>query len=243
MRILQAERGLDILQRKPHAAELGGIDFHAHGRERASAHAHLPDALDLRKLLLDDRGSCVVQLGAVVFVRGESEDHDRRVGRIDLAIRRIGGKVGRQERSRGIDTCLHVACGAIDVAAEVELQRDGGGAERTRGGHLGEARDVAELALQRSGDGRCHDLRAGARQARANGDGRKIDLRQRGDREHRESDRAGHGNRDGQQRGGNGPPDEGCRENHGSSGGGGSFPGRVASGAGWRHLANRSKKM
>ena len=243
MGILQAEHGLDVLQREAHAAELRGIDFHAHGRERASAHAHLPDALDLRKLLLDDGGSRVVQLGAVVFVRGEPEDHDGRVGRIDLAIRRIGGKVGRQERSRGIDTCLHVARGEIDVAAEVELQRDGRGAERTRRGHLGEARDVAELALQGSGDGRCHDLRAGARQARGNGDGRKINLRQRRDREHREGDGSGHGNRDRQQRGGNGPPDEGCRQDHGSSGGGGWFPGCAAFGAGWRHLANRSKKM
>ncbi len=199
MGILQAKRGLDILQRKPHAAELGGIDFHAYGRERASANAHLPDALDLRKLLLDDRGRCVVQVGAVVFVRGESEDHDRRIGRIDLAIRRVGGKVGRQERSCGIDTCLHIARGEIDVTAEVELQRDGGGAERTRRGHFGETRDVAELAFQRSGDRRRHDLRAGAREACANGDGRKIDLRQRGDGEHRESDGAGHGNRDGQQ--------------------------------------------
>ena len=79
------------------------------------------------------------------------------------------------------------------------MQRDGGGAERTRRGHFGETRDVAELALQGRGDRRRHDLRAGARQARANGDGRKIDLRQRGDRESRESDGAGHGNRDGQQ--------------------------------------------
>src|SRR5271169_5469870 len=99
MGILQAERGLDVLQREAHAAELGGIDFHAHGRERASTSAYLPNALDLRKLLLDDRGSCVVQLAAIVFVRGKSENHDGRVGRIYLAIRRIGGKIGRQERS------------------------------------------------------------------------------------------------------------------------------------------------
>ena len=98
---------------------------------------------------------------------------------IDLAIRRIGGKVGRQVRSGGIDAGLHVARGDIDIAAEVELQRDGGGAERTRRGHLGEACDVAELALQGSGDGRCHDLRAGAGQAGGHGNGRKIDLRQR----------------------------------------------------------------
>ena len=179
MRVLQAEHGLDILQRDAHAAEPGGIDFHAYGRKRASAHAHLPNALDLRKLLLDDRGSCVVQFGAVVFARSKPEDHDRRVGGVDLAIGRIGGKVGRQKRSRRIDAAFHVSRGAIDVAAEIELQRDGSGAERTRRGHFGESRNVAKLALQGSGDGGCHGLRAGARQTCGNRNGREVNLRQR----------------------------------------------------------------
>jgi hypothetical protein len=41
---------------------------------------------------------------------------DRRVGRVHLAVRGIARQPARQERARGVDRCLHVARGAVDVA-------------------------------------------------------------------------------------------------------------------------------
>ena len=43
----------------------------------------------------------------------------------DFAIGRIAGQVGGQLAARGVDGCLHIAGGGIDVAVEIELQRDG----------------------------------------------------------------------------------------------------------------------
>jgi hypothetical protein len=83
-----------------------------------------PDALDLRELLLDDGGGFVVQLVGAVLVRGQAEDHDRRIGGIDLAIGRIAGQVGGQIGARRVDGGLDVARRAVDVAAQVELDRD-----------------------------------------------------------------------------------------------------------------------
>src|SRR5438045_5944196 len=45
---------------------------------------------------------------------------------------------------------LHVARGAVDVAVEVELQRDARAAESARRGHLGHAGDGAERAFERT---------------------------------------------------------------------------------------------
>ena len=55
IRILAAQHRRDIVQSQSVAVQLRGIQFHAHRRQRTSAHAHLPDALYLRQLLLDDR--------------------------------------------------------------------------------------------------------------------------------------------------------------------------------------------
>ena len=49
-------------------------------------------------------------------VRGQRQDQDRRVGRVDLAVGRIAAQVGRQVGARGVDRRLHVARGAVDVA-------------------------------------------------------------------------------------------------------------------------------
>ena len=190
------------------AGELGGIDFDANGGQRAAADVDLADALDLREFLLDDGGGFVVELVGAIFVGGEAEDHDGRVGGIDFAIggirREIGGEIG----ASGIDGGFDVARGAVDVAGEIELDGDGGGAEAAGGGHLGDAGDVAELALERSGHGRGHDFGAGAGEAGVDGDGGEIHLRQRRNGKNGEGDGAGDGDGDGEQRGGHRAMDE-----------------------------------
>ena len=81
--------------------------------------------------------------------RRQRQDEDRRVGRVDLAVGGARRQVGRQLGRRGGDGRLDVARGAVDVAVEVELERDVGRAERARRGDLGDPRDAAEAALER----------------------------------------------------------------------------------------------
>ena len=79
----------------------------------------------------------------------DGKDQDRRIGRIDLFVVRRRRQVLRKLAAGGIDRGLDVACGRIDVAAEVELHRDRADAEHARRGHLRDARNLRELALQR----------------------------------------------------------------------------------------------
>ena len=99
-------------------------------------------------------------------VRGQGKDHDRRVGRVDLPVRRIVRQIRRELTARGIDGGLHVARRGVDVPVEVELEDDGGGAEQAGRGHLGHAGDARELPLERRGHGGGHRLRIGPGQRR-----------------------------------------------------------------------------
>ena len=111
----------------------------------------------------------------------QREQHDRRIGRIDLAIGGLPGKIGGKLAASGVDGGLNVARGGVDVAIEIKLKNDAGGTEAARGGHLRDAGDASELALERRSDGRGHGFRARAGETSANRDGWKIDLRQRRD--------------------------------------------------------------
>ena len=90
-----------------------------------------------------------------------------RVGRIDFTIRWVPRQVRGQISAGGIDGRFDVARGAIDVAAQIELNGNVGAAQRTGRGHFRDARNVSELAFQGSRDRRGHDLGAGARQSEA----------------------------------------------------------------------------
>ena len=199
--ILQAEHGLQIREGESVACQLRGIGFHADGGQRAASDADLADALYLRKLLHDDGGSDVIHFFGTVLIGGEAEDHDGRVGGIDFAIGGIGRQVGGQIRARGVDGGFDVARGAVDIATEIELNGDGGAAERAGGGHLRDAGNVAELALERSGDGRGHNFGAASGQTGTDGDGGEINFGQRRNRQHLECNCPGKRNRDGEQRG------------------------------------------
>ncbi len=174
-----AERGAHVLGADAVFEQGVRVELDAHRRQRAAAEIDLADAFDLRELLLEHRRRRVVELPLAQRVRGQSQDEDRRVGGIDLAIGRIAPEAGRQVGMRRIDRRLDVARGAVDVAREAELQRDAGRADGARRGHLGDVGDLAEMALERRRDAARHDLRAGAGQLRLHRDGGKIDLRQR----------------------------------------------------------------
>ena len=135
---LQAQRG-----------ELDGIDLHAHRRLLLAADRHLRDARDLRDLLREDVLGVVVDGGHRQHVRVHRQDQDRRIGRVDLAVGRRRRQVLRQLTAGGVDPRLHVLRGRIDVAVEVELQRDLSGAEHIGRGHLRQAGNFRELVFER----------------------------------------------------------------------------------------------
>ena len=93
------------------------------------------------------------------------EDEDGRVGRVDLAVGRPRRQVGGQLAAGGVDRRLHVARGGVDVAVEVELERDLTSSPSELEDVISATPgDAPEAPLERRGDGRGHRLRAGARQ-------------------------------------------------------------------------------
>ncbi len=144
----------------------------------------------------------------------ERQRDDRRIGRVHLGVGRRIGQVARQGGAGGVDGGLHVLRGGIDVAIESELQRDLADAEGRGRRHGGERRDLPELALQRRGHQVGHGLGVGARQLRRDLDGREVDLRQRGDRQPPIAEPAAEHHGERQQRGGDGPLDEGGGDAH-----------------------------
>ena len=184
------------------------IELDAHCRQCRAADDDLADARDLRQPLLEHVAGGVVHLALAERLGGHRQDQDRRIGRVDLAVGRIAFQVRRQVGTRGDDGGLDVARGAVDVAVELELQRDARLADAALRGHLGDAGDLAEMAFQRAGDAGRHRLRARAGQLRADRDGREIDLRQRRHRQFQERQRAGECDAQRQQRRRHRPGDE-----------------------------------
>ena len=80
-------------------------------------------------------------------------------------------------RLRG-DRGLNILCRRVDSAIQIELKGDVGFADLTSGGHVLDAGDGREFALERSGDGRCHCVGIRAGQRRLDANSRVLDLRQ-----------------------------------------------------------------
>src|SRR5262249_29572067 len=206
--IRRRDRGAHVVEADRELVERCRVQLYAHGRQGAAAHRHLAYALELGELLREYGRGGVVHPSAVKGVGGERQYHDRRVGGIDLAVDRVVGKPRRQLAARGVDGGLHVARGAVDVAGEIELQRDPGRAERGGGGNLRHARNAPEGPLERRRDGGRHGLRARAGQLDLHRDRGEIHLRQRRHREQLERHHPGEGEPYREERGGDGAPDE-----------------------------------
>ena len=119
------KRRANVFHAQAHRGERDRIYLNAHGGVRAAADEHLADAFHLADALADDLIGEIVNLRQGQSVRRHREHHDRRIGWIDFA---IGGRLrqsgGQFPRSR-VDCALHVACRAVDVAIQIELDRDG----------------------------------------------------------------------------------------------------------------------
>src|SRR5262249_43509154 len=135
----------DVLELQAHRGELHRIDLYTHRRLLLAAHTHVSDAGQLRELLSDHGLGVIVDLGHRQYVRGHREDDDRVVSRVVLAVRGWRGQVLRQLPTGGVDGRLDVARRGIDVAVEIELQRDLCTAEHTGRGHLRYAGNLRKL--------------------------------------------------------------------------------------------------
>ena len=105
----------------------------------------------------------------------------------------------RQIDARRDDARLNVARRAVDVAIEAELQRDAGRAQRALRRHLVDVGDLAEMPLEGRRDRGRHGVGARAGHVGLNRDDRKIDLRQRRDRQLRIAQEPGEDDADRQQ--------------------------------------------
>src|SRR6202011_543859 len=138
--------------------ELIRIHFYSNRWARAAPREDLSNAFDLRQLLRQDGISGVINLRWRNIFGRKRKQQDRRVSRIGLAIIWLAGQISGKLAARRVDGRLHITGGDIDVAIQVELQRDSRGAQAARGSHLRHAGDAPELALQRSSYGRRHSL-------------------------------------------------------------------------------------
>src|SRR5262249_37846232 len=128
-------------------------------------------------------------------------DENGRVRGIDLPENRRVGEVARELTASSDDGGLDVLRGTIDIAIEIELKRYGCEAKGAGGRHLGDARDLRELAFERRRHRGRHGLGTRTGQVGRNNDGGKVDLRQGSDRKSGERDDAGQKDR-GHQQGG-----------------------------------------
>ena len=71
-----------------------GKQFHTHRGQGAAANRHLPDAADLRQTLSQYGRGGIEHLAPGQRIRGQGQNHDRRVGRVDLAV----GGIARHAR-------------------------------------------------------------------------------------------------------------------------------------------------
>ena len=155
-----------ILHLQAQCRQFGRVDLHAYRRLLLAADRDLGDARYLRNLLRQNILGIVIDGRDRQHVGMHRQDQNCRIGGIDLAIGGRRGQILRQLASGGVDARLYVLRSGIDVAIQIELQRDLTGAEHIGRGHLRQARDFRELVFQRRGDRGGHGFGAGARQLR-----------------------------------------------------------------------------
>ena len=158
------EHGTHVLECQTARLQLGRIDLDANGGLLLATDGDLRHAGDLRNLLRHHRVGEIVDGRERKRVRMRSEDQDRGIGRVHLAISRRCRKRNRKLAGGCRNGGLHILSGGVHIAVEVELQRDGGGAEHAGRSDLGDAGNLAESALERRGDRCRHGVGAGTRQ-------------------------------------------------------------------------------
>src|SRR3569833_2365187 len=118
-----------------------GLD--ADRRLDAALYRDVADAAHLGEARRHHRVGEVAERALVDGLGGQRHGDDRRVGRVHLGIERRVGEVARQGRGGRVDRRLNVLRRRVDVAVEVELERDLADAEGRRRRHRLERRDLS----------------------------------------------------------------------------------------------------
>ncbi len=171
-----------MFQPQSELAQQKRIEFHPNSRTRTAAHRHLGDAGYLGDLLRQDGVRNVVELRRRRGVGSQGDGHDVDFGGIHFAPAGIRRQVDGQLAARRINGRLNVASRRVNVAIQIELHGDACAAELAEGGHLRDARDAAEHALERGGNRGGHRFGACAWKGRGDGNRGIFNLGQRGDR-------------------------------------------------------------
>ena len=188
--VVAGHRAAQVLQAQPGRRQRRRVGAHPHRRTLAAADADQADPGDLRDLLCQAGIHQVLDLRQRHAIGHHRQGQDRCVRRVHLAEHRLVRQVVGQQALRGVDRRLDFLLGDIEVALQAELQSDHRGAAGTAGRHLVEPRNLPELVLQRRGDRRGHDLRAGTGVQGDHLDGRVVHFRQRRDRQEAVGDQA-----------------------------------------------------
>ncbi len=196
--------------------ELVRVHLDAHGGFLRAVDVHLRDAAHDRDAL-GDRLRVRVDHRERKRRGLQHEKHHRLIGRVVLLQRGRRRHVRRQGAGRPRDHRLHVGRGRVDVAGQVELQRDVGLALRARGVDRRQARNRRELLFERQRHGRRHRLGIRTGQAGLYLDGGKVDNRQVADRQQPVRHRAEHQNTQHDERRRDRTLDEERGEVHGST--------------------------
>ncbi len=94
VRVGSTQDSSHVLEPNLQLIENSGIQVHTHRRRRTATDEDLPHALHLRQFLLQNRGRVIKHLLLGVKIGCQRQHHDRRVGRIDFAIRKIVRQIG-----------------------------------------------------------------------------------------------------------------------------------------------------
>ena len=184
------QRRAHVLHVQAVGGQFDGIDLNADRGLLAAADAHQSHAGQLRKLRRQARIDHVLDLRQRHAVGTDGQREDGRIGGIGLVVDRGYRQIGRQKCLAAIDRRLHFFFGHVERERKAELKHDDRHAAGAGRSHLAQPLHLAELAFQRRRYGGRHHIRAGAGIEGEHLDRRVIDLRQRGNRQLRESDDA-----------------------------------------------------
>ena len=191
----------------PAVRQLGRVELDAHGVLLRAVDEHLRHAAHLGDALRHERLAEFVELVERQVRRGERDEQDRLVGRVDLLVRGRRGHVLRELPLDGADRRLHVLRGGVEAAAEAELERDLRHPDAAGRGHRVNAGDRGELLLQRRRHRGGHRLRVRAGQRGGDEDDREVHVRQVAHRQQPEAEDAEEQDRHHHQRGRDRPAD------------------------------------
>lgn len=186
MRVGGGQRRAQVFEAHAVFEEGQWIHGHAHGGRRTAQELDIAHPRHLKQHGAQRDVHQIIQTRHRHHSGCDREDQHRRRIRIGAMIAGIETRCFRQIGPRRADSRLDVARGAVEIAPDLEAERDHGLAARGDRLHLRDAGDGAEMTLQRCGDRAGHGLRRAARIAGGDGNDRDTDIRQIGNGQRRQ---------------------------------------------------------